>query len=464
MLTLLTIFIFAVQVFMLLDCRLVFSQVAGIAGAYDELSLSLLRGSAEVGESIRFEGMERQGKVFMYFGPLPAIVRIPFHTLFPESYGKLGLLSFVLAAALFLTFYFRLTLFCILRSWELIPGDRIPYMRVVLAALILIGFPLGFEFFLVHSKTIYKEAILWGLAANMASLFYAFVMLKKDQFLIFPLFMLGLTSGCALLARIPFGITSGLFCGVVLIRLLFLLKKQSPENFKSSSSSCLLKITALCLPALICLGIQFWYNVARFDSPTSFFDYESYRLGNRMPKAYEGGIEYGTFAPVRIPRTFAYYFSFSHIESDSKFPYFKPGSVSWDKRFTNLAGKVVPLSLCGAFLLFGAACGLWNAIHRKEMYYVLVLALLCLPQFFLILSFMSIYQRYEYGLLPFFFCLLFGWLAHLRESNFAKSSFIVIGFALSVAISVAATMSTMVDWECKYCHQRHKTGCVLIRR
>ena len=54
-----------------------FFDLEWLSASYDSLASSLRRGEADVdSESISFEGLKRDGKTFMYFGPFPALLRV----------------------------------------------------------------------------------------------------------------------------------------------------------------------------------------------------------------------------------------------------------------------------------------------------------------------------------------------------------------------------------------------------
>jgi hypothetical protein len=69
--------------------------------AYDSLGANLLKGSAEVDiEAIHIERYEVDGKIFTYFGPFPALLRVILNFFAPGHYGSWSRVSTLLAVFL----------------------------------------------------------------------------------------------------------------------------------------------------------------------------------------------------------------------------------------------------------------------------------------------------------------------------------------------------------------------------
>src|ERR1044072_10011789 len=62
--------------------------------AYDSQAEHFLRGDVGVdSDAIAHETMIVNGKVLMYFGPFPALLRIPLNFIYPPGYGKWSRIS-----------------------------------------------------------------------------------------------------------------------------------------------------------------------------------------------------------------------------------------------------------------------------------------------------------------------------------------------------------------------------------
>jgi hypothetical protein len=129
---------------------------------FDVQARALFHGRLDVPpEVVGFEGFLIDGKTYIYFGPVPALLRMPVLLLTDRFDGRLTTISMLLALAVLSWGAFRLT--CALRT---IVRDRAPLARreplaaAALAAALLTGPP----FFLAAEAVVYHEATLWGLA------------------------------------------------------------------------------------------------------------------------------------------------------------------------------------------------------------------------------------------------------------------------------------------------------------
>jgi hypothetical protein len=65
-----------------------------LGGAYDSQAEHFLRGDAGVdADAIAHERMIVNGKVRMYFGPFPALLRVPLNFIYPAGHGKWSRIS-----------------------------------------------------------------------------------------------------------------------------------------------------------------------------------------------------------------------------------------------------------------------------------------------------------------------------------------------------------------------------------
>ena len=107
--------------------------------------------------------------VRMYFGPFPALLRIPLNFLYPAGHGKWSRISGFCAGAISL-FAFAGLVRMALRSSPL-PSRA----RNWLGNACVIGFAFGSPLLLLLGNlSIYDEAIIWGLALSLGAIFFAF--------------------------------------------------------------------------------------------------------------------------------------------------------------------------------------------------------------------------------------------------------------------------------------------------
>lgn len=138
-----------------------------LEGFYDAQAESLLAGHVDVPEeAIAPESFTHNGKHYGYFGPTPALFRIPLVLLFPGSNGHWSRWSMFVASALALG-----ALLLLLKTME----DAIPplaearswvWLKPALVVTAGVGSTL---FFIVAETKIYEESIEWGAALALAA-------------------------------------------------------------------------------------------------------------------------------------------------------------------------------------------------------------------------------------------------------------------------------------------------------
>ena len=129
---------------------------------FDAQARSLFDGRLDVDpEVVGFEGFLVGGKTYMYFGPVPALLRMPVMAFTDALDGRLTTVSMLLAFVLLSGGTFRLA--CALRPF--VRGDAPVGRREALAtAGLAVAALAGPPFFLASAAVVYHEAALWGLA------------------------------------------------------------------------------------------------------------------------------------------------------------------------------------------------------------------------------------------------------------------------------------------------------------
>ncbi|HKH05814.1 MAG TPA: hypothetical protein VKA65_11665 [Acidimicrobiales bacterium] len=135
---------------------------------FDVQARALFHGRLDVPpEVVGFEGFLIGGKTYIYFGPVPALLRMPVLLVTDRLDGRLTTISMLVALTVLSWGAFRLT--CALRPLvrDRAPlGKREPLAAAALAAALLTGPP----FFLAAEAVVYHEATLWGLALTAIAL------------------------------------------------------------------------------------------------------------------------------------------------------------------------------------------------------------------------------------------------------------------------------------------------------
>jgi hypothetical protein len=398
-----------------------------LGGAYDSQAEHFLRGNIDVDvEAIGHEAMIVDGKVCMYFGPFPAFLRVPLNFVYPAGHGKWSRISGFCAGVIAL-FAFAGLMRTALRSSSLSLRGR-----ALLGNACIVGFALGSPLLLLLGNlSIYDEAIIWGLTWSLAALYFGLRSRQSEgAALTRALLGFSLCAAGALLSRGTFGIPFILIAPLLALRL-------GHENRIGN-------LVALLFPFGAAFAFYVWLSYARFGSLTGV-NYDYYI----NPVHSEFAHKYGVFALRRIPYSFADYFSlhFPGLEREPPFLRADRHSYSHPSLFSNPYSEVyISLVWCSGWLVFAAIMGIACLIRRKGIdLFEMGLVVALFTQFFCVLSYFLLAQRYTTDLYPF---LIFCLVIFLGSGSVAltRSRYVLVGLvALSVAVNSLATISWLVN-------------------
>ncbi len=145
-----------------------FFPVAGVfEGFYDAQAASLLHGRIDVPpEALGAEAFVHNGKSYGYFGPTPALVRLPLNVLIPGLARHWNRLSMLLASVLLIC----MLLLLLRRLEELLPLNQGQQLRNLLGATLIVAVAIGSPNFPLSAEAkAYQEAIAWASALSLAS-------------------------------------------------------------------------------------------------------------------------------------------------------------------------------------------------------------------------------------------------------------------------------------------------------
>ena len=397
-----------------------------LGGAYDSQAEHFLRGDVDVDvDAIGHEAMIVNGKVRTYFGPFPALLRIPLNFLYPAGHGKWSRISGFCAGMIALFAFAGLARIA-LRSSPL--SSR---ARNWLGNACVIGFALGSPLLLLLGNlSIYDESIIWGLALSLAAIFFVFRSRQSEgRAATRALLGFSICAGGALLSRVTFGAPFVLIAPLLALRI-------RPENRT-------INFAALVLPVGAALVFYLWLSNARFGSLTGVnFDYYI------NPTHSEFAHKFGMFSPRRIPYSFVDYFSvrLPSLRRESPFfvadrhPYEYPSLYS-----NNFSEVYISLLWCSPWLIFGAIMGIVYLIRKSGPdAFERSIAIALFAQFVCIMSYYLLAQRYSADLCPF---LIFCLVIFLMSGGVAlyRSRYVMIGLiALSVVVNSLATVSWLI--------------------
>lgn len=133
---------------------------------FDAQARSFLDGRLDVPpDVVKFEGFLIDGKTYIYFGPVPALLRIPVLLVTDRLDGRLSTLSMLAAAVVLAAASFRLL--CAVRAMVrgTDPVGRRERLATGAMAVATVASP---PFFLASTTMVYHEATMWGIALAVA--------------------------------------------------------------------------------------------------------------------------------------------------------------------------------------------------------------------------------------------------------------------------------------------------------
>jgi hypothetical protein len=398
-----------------------------LGGAYDSQAEHFLRGDVDVDvEAIGHEAMIVNGKVRMYFGPFPALLRIPLNFVYSAGHGKWPRISGFCAGVVAL-FAFAGLVRMALQSSPL--SSR---ARNWLGNACVIGFAFGSPLLLLLGNlSIYDEAIIWGLALSLSAIFFAFRSRHAEgNALTRALVGFSLCAGGALLSRVTFGAP---FILIAPLLALGLPRENRLTNF-----------SALVLPLAAALAFYIWLSYARFGSLTGVNYYDYYINAVHAEFAHK----FGVLSPRRILHSFADYFSvrFPSLEREPPFLAADRHFYDFPSLYSNDFSEVyLPVSWCSGWLVFGAIMGITCLVRRAGAdTFERGAAAALFAQFLCILSFFALAERYAADLYPF---LIFCFIIFLCSGSVAlvRLRHVIIGLvALAIVINSLATISWLI--------------------
>lgn len=394
---------------------------------FDSLALSILKGRAWVPDgALIYENVRiAPGQNVMYFGPFPALLRLPILVVFPSVFGKLSPLLCTLAGVLCALAFFRL-------FTEAEKRSEAPF-RILSPRILTLLFALASPItYLVSVPTIYQEATLWGVCFSLWSLAIAYRALRNG-WSTKSLFLLSACIGGALLARLTFALP---LLGVIFAAVVFVFcyqgnKLLSWANFR--------RLAIIALPLVIAGSIQMAYNYGRFGSPfTVMQQWDQYEM--ETPAIAAARARLGTYNAGRIPNSLIEYLGvFGHYLSP-KFPFISPWTPDRPQRpplyFNDSGEAMLPISLASPVLVVFALLGALSLV-RGRFSPLTFAALLFLVQVGLICSYYFITFRYNLEFLPLIVILTLAVL----ESRMFKTSRALQFALLAVGLLSIATMT-----------------------
>jgi hypothetical protein len=218
---------------------------------YDAQAHSLLDGRLDVPEEVlKVEAFENDGKTYMYFGPVPAILRMPVAAVTDDLDGRLTQTSMTVGVIVAMFFGSRLH-----KRLRIMMKGRDRFTRIELIGAGAFTFAIGAGsslLYVANTPIVYHEAITWGVAISLAA--YERLLAWRDEPTTGRLLGLVAIITIALLTRSSVGggplAAFAMYCGLDLVR-----RRLSVQQILRLG-------LAILLPVVVYSGV----NYAKFDS------------------------------------------------------------------------------------------------------------------------------------------------------------------------------------------------------
>jgi peptidoglycan/LPS O-acetylase OafA/YrhL len=271
---------------------------------FDAQGRSLLDGRWDVPpEVVGFEGFLVNGRTYIYFGPLPALLRMPILAVTHRLDGRLTTLSMLAATLLLAWATFRLT--TAVRGYV---RGQAPVTRteVIATGFLAVAVLCGTPFWLGAETAVYHEAALWAVAFMVAAL------ASLARWMLDPRnTRLAVASGliaATLLTRqtLGFGGLVALGCiGLAVLKdRIVAHRHQRPQRVFVGA-----RMGVLLLAGLVPLAISIAPNMARFDKPFGVpIDRHVYTLQNEDRQEFLEANDGSFFGPQFLATNLVQYF------------------------------------------------------------------------------------------------------------------------------------------------------------
>jgi hypothetical protein len=389
--------------FLMMDGTLNFSKPVELAARgmiFNSMLEHLLHGEFDVDPAaVAFEGVVRDGKMYIYLGILPALLRLPLLPIGALAWLDVTGLYSALAATVALCFKFA--------SAALI-NDKLPKSRLQAIAffVIVLSLLLGGAQIQFLRASVYDETLEWAGAISAAFIYCALRgLIAKRAFSTGLIAVMASLAGLVLLTRVSTAL--GLYSGVGLLILVLAWPTAGPIRDRLPRFVRGLVSTRTLVGLAILLGfvtVSGMVNYQRWGNPLKFSEYRTYIVFMAAPERLARWQAYGVFNLERLWYGVLYYFFpiWTIIRPDGEFLF-----SAFEARILDgvelppssfLLSDPLLLVLGGAFMLRLPRLARERLLDLRA---VVALMIGFLIPVFLILTFMYMTFRYRMEFYPF---------------------------------------------------------------
>jgi hypothetical protein len=285
-----------------------FFEPEALGTVFDAQAQSFMVGRVDVDRSkVGWEYFVVDGKTQIYWGPWPALLRIPLLLAWPQTFGLWARLSCFVAALLAVL------------GWAAAVFHQLGRRHLGLSFLVVLAIALGTPLvWLLSSSVVYHEPILWALAGSAWCLYGALKLEARPSRAAAASFAMAFF--VAYLSRSTYAFPWLIVAG----RLVYLIVKNESLNGARRRQA----LAVLLLPITVAVSLHATLNYVRFGNPVSFLDFKMYHLSDRRPGFFE---QYGLMNLARFPDAFKAYYV-PHRENFSfHFPFVRTARIKASK-------------------------------------------------------------------------------------------------------------------------------------
>jgi hypothetical protein len=411
-----------------------------LGSVYEDMAARLANGDFTSDPAlVSVEVYVRDGRNYMYFGVLPALLRWPVLAVMPvERFMALPLSRSSCWLALCLAALAQARLLqdvCV----------RLPVTRLlsVLHVTALGGLLFaGPQIELTFSSYMYNEPIVWGVTATLWFIRASFIAMARHRLMRQRDWaLLGVLAGAGLLAR-P---TAGAAMAVGLLAMALVVWVQAARLCGRVTTLLRHPAWAGAATSLVFCAAALTVNWMRWGKPFTFLDLDSFVPFQATPRLVAIAATYGLISPLRLPVSLAYYLF------GGPFASVMPGwsdamIMNWQyPRSIQLATTTVSFVLT-AIGVYGALAGrLLGQGYSGSRQFVAAWLIAPIVETGLVLCYGFLMYRYRFEFQPLFAAgtaLGFAVLARARRS---RSQLIIAGLAILTIINVAVTQLDLLQ-------------------
>jgi len=395
---------------------------------FDAQAQSFLEGRVDVERRyVGWEYYEVNGLTYIYWGPWPALLRIPVLSLWPSTFGLWARWSCFAAAA------------TTALGWGAAINGALRGRHAGLFLLATLAAALGTPVvWLLSSSVVYHEPILWGMAGSAWCLWASLEFERRRSTTLALVFSVAFA--VAYLSRSTYAFP----WAIAALRPAYLIATDPAKTAADRRRA----LSALLLPMIAAICAQGFLNYVKFGGPFTFIDLRAYNLA-ADPERMAALERYGYSHLARLPDAFrAYYLPHAQYFS-SRFPFIRTAVVDIAKPETMFLAPdhTIALTVSSPWLLPFFALGLWRLGRRHPPGESIVVGSLFL-QAVVSLTLWIVVLRYLVEALPFFIALTVVALGDDRGSSGRvwESRLFQVALTCLCAFSIYASMASAISW------------------